>query len=283
MLGGQRDNEDAEGTAHQADDHPGPPHAQPRRGAVAHLAEERIAEHGQQGADPGDKRQAVRCPSDPHQRVDLQRQGDQQGAMNTREVLMYASVYSEMKPIPPGAARATQAPAQPRLRSGISMRPARRREADAGGRRGRYPRTGNVGHCALLGTAWSQAANGKRKRALPARVLTGYGQRPRPAEPRSPGAWSFTVCRYTATASPSRALRAVRPPECRDAAPTRRSVWLLARSGSTHRHLRRHQRWMPSVVCPEAAHGRSPPLALAMAQPENPGERPDHHINHYMW
>ena len=150
MLGGQRDNEDAEGTAHQADDHPGPPHAQPRRGAVAHLAEERIAEHGQQGADPGDKRQAVRCPSDPHQRVDLQRQGDQQGAMNTREVLMYASVYSEMKPIPPGAARATQAPAQPRLRFSTSIHPARRwRQTRAAGG-GAIPGPGNVGHCALL-------------------------------------------------------------------------------------------------------------------------------------
>ena len=35
--------------------------------------------HGQQGADPGDKRQAVRCPIDPDERVHLQGQGDQQG------------------------------------------------------------------------------------------------------------------------------------------------------------------------------------------------------------
>ena len=32
-----------------------------------------------QGADPGDKRQAARCPFDPHQRVHLQGQGDQHG------------------------------------------------------------------------------------------------------------------------------------------------------------------------------------------------------------
>src|SRR5215207_11628718 len=41
-AGCQRHHEDAERTAHQADHHPGPPHAQPRRGAVAHLAEERV-------------------------------------------------------------------------------------------------------------------------------------------------------------------------------------------------------------------------------------------------
>ncbi len=45
----------------QAADHPGPPHAQRRRGAIAHPAEERISDHGQQGADRGDKRQAGRC------------------------------------------------------------------------------------------------------------------------------------------------------------------------------------------------------------------------------
>ena len=78
-VGCQRDHEDADGTADQADDHPGPPHAQPRRGAVAHPAEERVGEHRQQGADPGDQRQAVRRLLDPDERVDLQRQGDQQG------------------------------------------------------------------------------------------------------------------------------------------------------------------------------------------------------------
>jgi site-specific recombinase XerC len=51
----------------------------PRRGAVAHLAEERIAQHGHQGADPSDKRQTVRRPFDPHERVDLQSQRDQHG------------------------------------------------------------------------------------------------------------------------------------------------------------------------------------------------------------
>ena len=55
--------------------------------------------------------------------------------MNSREVLMYASVYSEMKPIRPGVPRATQAPAQPRLRFGISIRRARRWAAAADGRR----------------------------------------------------------------------------------------------------------------------------------------------------
>jgi hypothetical protein len=52
--------------AHQADDPPWPPYAQLRRGAVAYPAEERITEHDQQGADPGDKRQScsasVRSP-----------------------------------------------------------------------------------------------------------------------------------------------------------------------------------------------------------------------------
>ena len=51
----QRDDEGAERTAEQTDDHPWPPHPQPRRGAIAHLAEERVREHSQQGADPGDE------------------------------------------------------------------------------------------------------------------------------------------------------------------------------------------------------------------------------------
>ena len=97
------------------------------------------------------------------------------GARNTREVLMYARVYSEMNTHPTRCAAGTQAPAQPRLRSGTSIRPARRWEADAGGRRGAALGTGNVGHRALLKAARSQATNGRRKRALPARVLTGYG------------------------------------------------------------------------------------------------------------
>jgi hypothetical protein len=59
-------------TADQADDHPWPPHAQPRRGAVAHLAEERIPEHRQQGTGPGDKCQAVRRLFDPDERAHVQ-------------------------------------------------------------------------------------------------------------------------------------------------------------------------------------------------------------------
>ena len=77
-AGRQRDDKDAEGAADQADDHPWPPHAQPRRGAVAQLAEDRVADHRHQGADPGDKRQAARCLLDPDERVHLQGQGDQQ-------------------------------------------------------------------------------------------------------------------------------------------------------------------------------------------------------------
>ena len=51
-AGCQRDNQDTKRTAHQADNHPWPPHAQRRRGTVAHPAEERVTDHGQQGADP---------------------------------------------------------------------------------------------------------------------------------------------------------------------------------------------------------------------------------------
>ncbi len=78
-AGCDRDDEDAARTAHQADDHPGSPHAEARRGAVAQPAEERVGEHRQQGADPGDQRQAARCPFDPDERADLQCQADQQG------------------------------------------------------------------------------------------------------------------------------------------------------------------------------------------------------------
>ena len=46
---------------------------------VAQLAEERVGEHGEQRAGPGDQRQAVGCSVDTHERVDLQRQADQQG------------------------------------------------------------------------------------------------------------------------------------------------------------------------------------------------------------
>ena len=48
------------------------------RGAVAHLAEDRVADHRHQGAGTGDQRQAVRRPLDPDERVHLQGQGDQQ-------------------------------------------------------------------------------------------------------------------------------------------------------------------------------------------------------------
>jgi hypothetical protein len=75
--GCQRDDADAQGTAHQAEDHPWPPHAHLPGRSVAHLAEERVAEHRDQGADAGDEREAVRCLFDPHERVDLQSQGDQ--------------------------------------------------------------------------------------------------------------------------------------------------------------------------------------------------------------
>ena len=79
-VGRQRDDEDPGGATQQPDDHPGSSHAQPRRGAVAELAEERVADHGEQGADTGDQREAVRCALDAHQRVDLQRQRDRAGA-----------------------------------------------------------------------------------------------------------------------------------------------------------------------------------------------------------
>jgi hypothetical protein len=75
---GQRDDQDANRTADQADDHPRPPHAQSRGGAVAHLAEERIRDHGQQRADSGDQAKTARCLFDPDERVDFQRQRDQQ-------------------------------------------------------------------------------------------------------------------------------------------------------------------------------------------------------------
>lgn len=52
---------------------------QPRRRAVAHPAEERIGEERDDGPDAGDKRQAARCAIDPDERIDLQRQRDEQG------------------------------------------------------------------------------------------------------------------------------------------------------------------------------------------------------------
>ena len=150
-AGGQRDNEDAEGTADQADDHPGPPHAQPRRGAVAHLAEERIAEHGQQGADPGDKRQAVRCPFDPHQRVDLQRQGDQQGR-DEQQGGAHVRQRVQRDETPSDPVRRGRLRLQRSLGCGSvlqSVQPGGGRQTRAGGG-GAVPGTGNVGHCALL-------------------------------------------------------------------------------------------------------------------------------------
>ena len=77
-VGRQRHDEDAERTAEQADDDPRPPHAPAGRGPVAQPAEERVGEHRQQGPDAGHQRQAVGCPLGADQRVDLQRQGDQQ-------------------------------------------------------------------------------------------------------------------------------------------------------------------------------------------------------------
>ena len=72
------------------------------------------------------------------------------GAMNSREVLMYASVYSEMKPHPTRCAAGDSGSSAASAAVRYSIRPARRWEADAGGRRGAIPGTGNVGHRALL-------------------------------------------------------------------------------------------------------------------------------------
>ena len=75
------------------------------------------------------------------------------GARNSREVPMYARLYSEMKPHPTrcaaGDSGSSAASAEVRYFS-LSSRPW---EADAGGRRGTVPGTENVGHCALLKAA----------------------------------------------------------------------------------------------------------------------------------
>jgi hypothetical protein len=151
-AGCQRDNEDAEGTARQAGDHPWTPHAQPRRAAVAHPAEERITDHRYQGADPGDKRQAAGCLFDPNQRVHLQRQGDQHGREEQE-----AGAHVRQRVL------RDETPADPAcpVRLGLQCRLGAIRyfkqssppsEADMGWRWGRYPRPGNVGYCAPLKT-----------------------------------------------------------------------------------------------------------------------------------
>src|SRR5829696_1743306 len=58
--------------------HPGPPHAQPRRGGVAQPAEERVPHHGQQGADPAPARPRDR--KRPPDRLPLSRTGRRGGS-----------------------------------------------------------------------------------------------------------------------------------------------------------------------------------------------------------
>jgi hypothetical protein len=135
-VGCQRHHEDAQRTAHQADHHPGPPHAQRRGGAVAHLAEERIRHHGQQGGDPGDNRQAARCLLDPHERVDLQCQGDQQGREEQQAGADERQGVQRDEP-PSDPAGLGRLVLQPSLGDGPvleSVQPARRWRADSGGR-----------------------------------------------------------------------------------------------------------------------------------------------------
>jgi hypothetical protein len=78
-AGCERDHEDAERTAREADEHPGSPHPESRRGSVAHPAEERVGEDGQGGANARDQRKAVWRLIDPDERVHLQRQRDKEG------------------------------------------------------------------------------------------------------------------------------------------------------------------------------------------------------------
>nr|WP_246080215.1 hypothetical protein [Modestobacter altitudinis] len=74
-----RDDEQPQEPTQQSAYHPGAAHAEPPGRAVAQLAEERVGEQRQKGADSGHQRQAVRRLVAAHQRVDLQGQGDQQG------------------------------------------------------------------------------------------------------------------------------------------------------------------------------------------------------------
>jgi hypothetical protein len=71
------------------------------------------------------------------------------GARNTRLVLMYANVYSEMKPHPTrcAAADSRSSPASAAVRYANPSSPAV--EGRCGWALGLLPGTGNVGHCAL--------------------------------------------------------------------------------------------------------------------------------------
>ena len=73
------------------------------------------------------------------------------GAMNSREVLMNASVYSEMKPHPTrcAAGDSGSSAASAAVRYFNPSSPAVGRQPRAAGR-GAALRPGNVGHCALL-------------------------------------------------------------------------------------------------------------------------------------
>ena len=136
-VGCQRDDRDAERTTDQADDHPRPPHAQSRVGPVAHLAEERVHEHREQGAGAGDERQVVGGPVDSHERVDLQRQADQQRREEHQDG---AHVGQRVE--------RDEAPADPAYALNRGRQPGRGRQVRVRAVAAEI-RSGNVGHCGL--------------------------------------------------------------------------------------------------------------------------------------
>ena len=75
----------------QADDHPRPPHPEPRRGAVAQPAEERVGDHRHAGRRPRPRAPGCSAPARcPTSELIFSARVTSRGAMNTSEVPMYA-------------------------------------------------------------------------------------------------------------------------------------------------------------------------------------------------
>ena len=100
-VGRHRDDEDAERSARQADDHPRPPHA-PARDEVRSLSlpKNGLPTIATRAPIPATSARLSGARSIPTSEFTFNASVTSSGARNSRQVLMYASVYSEMKPHP---------------------------------------------------------------------------------------------------------------------------------------------------------------------------------------
>jgi hypothetical protein len=147
--------------ADQAEDLLDPGPGDPVAARQGELAEERIPHHRQQGADPGDHRQAARCRSIPTSELTFNAKVTSRGARNSRLVLMNANVYRAMNPHPTRRAAPSSPAVEGRCRWAL-------------GELG--PEPGDVGRCALPGRCGASSL-ASASIATPYSVEAPYGEK----------------------------------------------------------------------------------------------------------